>query len=191
MVGFDRLAPIYDLFPIPTHPERVREAIGDVRGPAVDLGGGTGRFSTELHPGRDPVVVADASRGMLTQARRRGRALAPVLADGARLPVASGAIAAVTATEAFHHFAPRQQEVLAEAARVLRKDGVLVVEEIDPSRLLGRLIELGENLALRFGSVFHEPDELARAAREVFADVRTERTGSFTYLVEAREPVPG
>lgn len=188
MVGFDRLSRIYDLFPIPTNPDRVREALAGAPGPAVDLGGGTARFSRRMHPGREPVLVADASRGMLGQARRRNRPVHPVQADGARLPFADEGIGAVTVTEAFHHFAPHQRDVLREAARVLREDGVLVVEEIDPSRLLGRLIQLGENHLLGFGSVFHEPDTLAEAAREAFADVRTERTSSYTYLVEARQP---
>lgn len=188
MARFDRLARVYDWIPIPTHPERVREATANVHGPAVDLGGGTGRFTARLHPDREPRLLVDASAGMLARARRAGRPVAPVQADGARLPLADDAVGAITVTEAFHHFAPHQREVLAEAARVLLPGGVLAVEEIDPGRWLGRAVELGENLLMRFGSRFREPDELRRLAEASFADVETERTGSFTYLLRAREP---
>lgn len=188
MARFDRIARVYDLLPIPTHPQVLRDVTADVEGPGLDLGGGTGRFTEAMHPERSPRLLADPSPGMLERARRTGRRVAPLRADGARLPLADDAIGAVTVTEAFHHFAPHQAAIVDEIARVLRPDGVLVVEEIDPDRLLGRLIELGENLVLRFGSRFLEPAELASLVEPRFARVRTERTGSFSYLLEAREP---
>jgi ubiquinone/menaquinone biosynthesis C-methylase UbiE len=190
VVGFDRLARIYDLFPIPTHPDRVGEALAGVEGPAVDLGGGTARFTERIHADREPRLVTDPSAGMLTRARQAGRPVAPVQADGAQLPLDDGSVGAISVTEAFHHFDPNQRAIVAEAARVLRPDGVLAIEEIDPSRLLGKAIELGENHVLGFGSVFLEPEALAALVREAFEDVHVEGTGSFTYLVEAREPNP-
>lgn len=188
MVGFDRLARVYDLLPIPTHPEPIREAIAGVDGPGLDLGAGTARFSAQLHGERRPLLVADASAGMLAQARRAGRPIAAIQADGARLPFATSSIGAVTVTEAFHHFTPHQEAVLTEIARVLRPEGALAIEEIDPQHWLGRTIEIGENLLLRFGSRFLAPEELASMAEAAFDHVRTEQTGAYTYLLEAREP---
>jgi ubiquinone/menaquinone biosynthesis C-methylase UbiE len=189
VVGFQTLAPVYDLFPIPTHPETVAEAIADVEGPGVDLGGGTGRFTGTLHPDREPPLLVDATPSMLARARAEDRPVHPIAADGAHLPFPDDAVGALTVTEAFHHFQPHQERVLAETARVLDPEGVLAVEEIDPDRWLGRAIELGERL-IGFGSVFLTPDELAAMAEPHFGSVTVEPTGSFTYLLEAREPQP-
>lgn len=187
MARFDRLARVYDGLPIPNHPEVLRERVEAAPGPRLDLGGGTGRASVEIHGDREPVVL-DASSGMLARARRAGRAVRPVRGLGQALPFADASFGAVTVTEAFHHFAPHQPAVLDEVARVLAPAGVLVVEEIDPDHLLGRAVELGENLLLRFGSRFLRPEELEEMAEHTFEEVATERTGSFTYLLEARQP---
>lgn len=184
---FDRVSSIYDLLPIPTHPEVLRDRVAGVEGPFVDLGGGTGRFTVEIHRPTAFPIVLDPSEGMLGKAHRTGRPVRPVQGIGQTMPFEDDALGAITVTEAFHHFAPEQPGVVAEAARVLRDDGVLLIEEIDPTRLLGRAIELGEHL-IGFDSVFLAPAELERIASEAFGEVAVERTGSFTYLVEARRP---
>lgn len=181
---FDRCAGLYDRLWIPTHADLLRERLAGVGGPVVDVGGGTGRFTASIAGDRRALVL-DLSPGMLARARNRG--LPAVRGDGARAPLADDSVGAVTVTEAFHHVED-QAGFLAEAARVLRPDGVLLIEEIDPRRTLGRLVEVGENLVLRFGSRFRTPAELIDLARDRFDDVGTEPTGALTYLVEAREP---
>lgn len=188
MARFDAISRLYDLLPIPNHARVLRERLEDLPGPRLDVGGGTGKFTVRLHDERHRRVVLDASRGMLARGRRAGRDLALIQGDGARMPLREDAFGAVTVTEAFHHFAPHQRAVVDEIARVLDPDGAFLVEEIDPERLLGRVVELGENLVLRFGSVFHPPADLALLVGERFERVETERTGSFTYLLEARGP---
>lgn len=187
MAEFDLLSRVYDHLPIPTHPEPIRERLVDQGGPFVDLGGGTGRFTGKMHPPEATSIVLDASPGMLARGRRAGRPHHPVQGLGETMPFEDDALGGITVTEAFHHFAPEQPGVVAEAARVLRGDGVLLIEEIDPTRLLGRLVELGEHV-IGFGSVFLAPAELERIAEAAFDTVILERTGSFTYLVEARDP---
>lgn len=187
--GFGWISRFYDVLPIPTHPDALAARLDGVQGPVVDLGGGTARFTRRLHPGPQRPVVLDASRPMLARARRADRPVRLVQGAGQAMPLAEGSLGAITVTEAFHHFAPAQGQVLREAARVLRDDGVLLVEEIDPDRLIGRAIELGERL-VGFGSVFHPPTRLASMARERFGQVSIDRTGRFTYLLEARVPTP-
>lgn len=155
-------------------------------GPRLDLGGGTAKFAVRIHIGHRPLVL-DASAAMLARGLLRGRAFDPVLGDAARLPFPDGSIGAVTITEAFHHFAPHQDAVVAEAARVLGDDGVLLIEDIDPGRLLGRSIELFER-ALRMGSRFLEPAALAALVRRHFATVTHASSGRCTLLYEARGP---
>ncbi len=181
---FDIVSRVYDVLPIPTHPHPLRDRL-DTKGAVVDLGGGTGRFTRALHGNDARSIVADASQGMLTKARKRG--LPTVRSDGQRLPFPDASIGAVTITEAFHHFAPHQDAVLGEVQRILRDDGVLLIEEIDPTRWTGRLLEFGEHV-IGFDSVFLEPPELEALAKACFDEVETERTGRFTYLLEARGP---
>lgn len=182
LADFDRVSRVYDLLPIPTHPEALAERLEGLEGPLVDVGGGTGRFTERLVG--EPRLVLDPSAGMLARARERG--LGAVRGVGQAAPLASGTVGAVTVTEAFHHFED-QRAVLREAARVLRGDGVLLIEEIDPTSLLGRAVELGEHL-IGFQSTFLEPGELAADAAEVFEAVTVEATGPLTYLLEARTP---
>lgn len=162
---FDRIARLYDL----AMPSASRDALLDGLSRAerpvrhvLDVGGGSGRAAVALDgPGRE-VTVADVSRGMLRRAR--GRGLSCVRGDARRLPVADGAVDAVTIVDAFHHM-PDQQTVLTEAARVLAPGGVLVVREFDPGTRLGRLVELSE-AAVGMGSLFTGPDDLARAVEK-------------------------
>lgn len=184
MARFDLISRFYDWLPIPTHPSELRDHLASAKGPVVDLGGGTGRFTERIFtPDQQPMVL-DPSQGMLARNRRAGRSVSPVLGLGQAMPFPDESIGAIVVTEAFHHFAPHQQAVVEEAARVLRPDGRLVIEEIDPTRALGRLVDWGERL-LAFGSNFLEPDELVELLETRFDQVAWERTGSFTYLCAA------
>lgn len=188
MARFDLIARVYDLLPIPTHVEAVAQRTHGLPTPRLDIGGGTARFSQALHPDVERPVVLDPSPGMLARARRAGRRIDPVQGLGQEAPFPDDTFGAVTITEAFHHTAPHQAELLDEIARILHPDGRLVIEEIDPHRFLGRAVELGENLILRFGSVFLTPGELGDLLRDRFDQVSVERTGSFTYIAQAQDP---
>ncbi|MDX1610933.1 MAG: methyltransferase domain-containing protein [Candidatus Thermoplasmatota archaeon] len=188
MARFDRICHIYDLLPIPTHHQELQARFKGLPGPRLDLGGGTGRFTARLHGEASPQVVADASRGMLAQGRRAERPHHAVEALGEALPFPSSTFHGVSITEAFHHFAPHQAEVLAEVARVLTPQGRLVIEEIHPERSWGRVIAWGENALLRLGSRFLTPGALARMVDRWFEQVTWAPSGSFTYVVEARAP---
>lgn len=190
MARFDRLAHVYDWFPLPNHTDLLRGRLEGRGGPRLDLGGGTGKYTVDIHQDAGSVVVLDASHGMLERAQRAGRRLSLVQGVGEAMPFPDDAFAAVTVTEAFHHFTPHQAAIVDELARVLDPDGVFLVEEIDPDRFLGRMVELGELLVFRFGSRFRPPDDLRALFEPRFDEVQVERTGSFTYLLEARGPRP-
>lgn len=150
---------------------------GDV---ALDLGGGTGRVARLLGDSFRRLVVVDVERAML--ARARGRGLACVQADAARLPFRDGVADLACAVDAFHHF-PDQDAALREARRVLAQGGRLVVEEFDPATAAGRAIAFVERLA-RFGSRFHAPEALAaRLAASGFAVERRPRAGRRDYAL--------
>lgn len=94
-----------------------------------DLGCGTGPVSEALAPWVGRVVAVDGSPEMLAGARRRlGNAENVELKQGEleALPLESGELNAAVLALALHH-AVEPPRVLAEAARVLRRRGRLVV----------------------------------------------------------------
>ena len=104
----------------------------------LDVGCGTGTFVRRLvdrNPAQHAVGV-DVSAGMLAEARRKVGA-APnarfVEAPAEALPFPDGAFDVVVTASALH-YAARPEAVLAEAARVLRPGGRLVVLDWDRGR---------------------------------------------------------
>ncbi|MFB6281876.1 MAG: class I SAM-dependent methyltransferase, partial [Haloferacaceae archaeon] len=142
--------------------------------------GGAGRGVRALDPPA-PVVI-DAAPGMCRRARRRG--LPAARGDAASLPVADGAVDAVLIVDALHHL-PDRRGALAEAGRVLRPGGVLVVREFDPGTLRGRALAATERL-VGMGSTLFRPDALAALVAEAGLDPRVPDRG-FAYTVAGRK----
>jgi len=124
----------------------------------LDVGCGTARTLRQIaiaHPDL-AVVGVDLSRYYLDVARRvlRGRRAALAVGNGEALPLASGSFDAVTCVYLFHELPQgARRRVLAEARRVLRPGGLLVVEDAcqvaDSPELAGVLA--------RFERDLHEP----------------------------------
>ena len=105
-------------------------------GRLLDIGTGTGRLLELLAPRVASGLGVDASRAMLALARARlARAelghCTVRLADMYRLPLQDGGFDAVVLQMVLHH-AEAPAAVLAEAARVLRPGGRLVVIDLAP-----------------------------------------------------------
>lgn len=186
---FDSVAWCYDRMPVPTHPRRLAPRFAGLQGNVLDLGGGTGRFTVRIFDPRTMrIVVVDPARKMLQKGRKKKRPVDGVQGVGQRLPFADASFAGVVMTEAFHHFTPHQSGVLEEVARVLADDGLLVIEEPDPTRIIGRLMYWGERLQ-GMSSVFYPPEKLVALLKRSFGTVETETTGWFTYLAQAKDPI--
>lgn len=110
-----------DLYPVVV--DLLRTELRGVREPVVlDVGCGEGPLAVAAVGSGLRVVGVDASATMLRSARDHG----PVIgADAAALPVASGAVDAVTAVNVLDHL-KRPGRALRAALRVLRPGGLLV-----------------------------------------------------------------
>ncbi len=116
----------------------------------LDIGTGTGRLLELLGPRVGEAVGVDASRSMLALARTRlaraGLTRCSVrLADMYRLPLADAGFD-IAVLQMVLHYADEPAGVLAEAARVLRPGGTLIVVELAAH---GRR-DLAERLAHRW-----------------------------------------
>lgn len=103
----------------------------------LDIGTGTGRLLEVVAPRAERALGVDASRDMLALARARlaerglaGRC-AVRQADMYRLPLPDAAFDAV-ALQMVLHYAEEPAAALAEAARVLRPEGLLIVVDLAP-----------------------------------------------------------
>ncbi len=134
---FDRIAPHYDrLNGVMTwrldRRWRLAAIAAAALGPgmvAVDVACGTGDLAALAAATGARVVGVDFAAGMLAGARRRGVAAQLARADAAALPVATASADAVTCGFALRNFVAIPP-MLAEAARVLRPGGRLVVLEV-------------------------------------------------------------
>ena len=183
---FDRVARLYDVAMPPARVGRLRDAFAFADRPidrVIDLAGGTGRASRGLaRVGIDPVVV-DVSAGMLARARAAGHEA--VRGDAGDLPIADDAVDAAVVVDALHHL-PDPMAGLAEAARVVRPGGVLVVQEFHPRGVRGRALVAAEEL-VGFDPTFWTPEELCEALSEAGFEARIVREG-FGYVVVGRVP---
>lgn len=181
---FDRVARVYDLVMPPADADALAEGLALAERPIerlLDVGGGTGRAARAIDvPDR---IVVDATPGML---RRVPTSIAPVLGSATSLPVAAGSVDAVVIVDALHHL-PAHDRVLAEAYRVLRPGGALVVREFNRATLRGRLLELGEH-AIRMKSTFRSADNLRHRVDGAGFEAATVIHGGFSCTVAGRKP---
>lgn len=144
---FRFIAPLYDRFASALEIDTLAELLAlPVPGLLLDVGGGTGRVAAQLRARTGGVVIADASRGMLRQTRRKN-GLRAVNALAEALPFPNGQFERILIVDAFHHFHDHAQAVR-ELWRVLKPGGRLVVEEPNIERSLVKLVAFGEKLLL-------------------------------------------
>lgn len=141
-VVFDRAADCYDAtrgFP-PGVEERVAALFAEAGGlgsasRVLEVGVGTGRIAVPVAPRVGRYAGVDLSAPMLARlaGKRAGLPIDLVRANAERLPFADGSFDAVVAVHVFH-LIPDWRAVLAEAARVLAPQGLLLHGADDQSR---------------------------------------------------------
>jgi ubiquinone/menaquinone biosynthesis C-methylase UbiE len=139
-------------------------------GVVVDVGNGLGTqdplIAETISPHR--LVAVNITEWQLAAGRDRLReaAAAPVVADAARLPIASGTVDGIISVEAAFHFRSRKA-FFGECYRVLRPGGVLSMSDISAERWPAGPAELFAGLSqLR---VFGLRRTMAMTARQIAA----------------------
>lgn len=178
---FGLLAPLYERFVPAPDVSRLSQLLDlPVAGRLLDAGGGTGRVCSQLRSLVDELVIADASYGMLAQARPKND-LALSQAHTERLPFADGTFERVLVVDALHHFHD-QRRAIADLLRVLKKGGTLVIEEPDLNTFKVKIVAAVEKLAL-MRSHFYYPAEIQAMAEAHGAMARIESDGDISAWV--------
>jgi ubiquinone/menaquinone biosynthesis C-methylase UbiE len=151
--------------------EKMRElAALPAAGRLLDVGGGTGRVALALRELVDEVVVTDISMGMLEKTPRP--TLQPASCFSESLPFPNNSFERVIMVDAFHHVVD-QKSTACEMLRVLKRGGLLVIEEPDIRAFTVKLIAVGEKL-LWMRSHFLTPAGIAslfpQAKTKIFTD---------------------
>jgi ubiquinone/menaquinone biosynthesis C-methylase UbiE len=155
---FNFLAPFYDqVIPFSGLEKMLQVLDLPHAGRLLDAGGGTGRVASALRPYLGSVIVADAARGMLAQARQKN--LTTVSSETEHLPFEDQAFDRVLMVDALHHVAD-QTKTIYELYRILKPGGRMVIEEPDLRTLAIKVMAVAEKLAL-MRSHFLDPTQIA------------------------------
>ena len=122
MVSFDSVVDAYDEGR-PAYPAAVFEELEPLAGRrVVDVGAGTGIATQQLVARGCNVVPVDIGSALLQRARHRVPGLAPVVADGVRLPMRDAVADLVCFAQSWHWLDADQR--CSEVARVLHDGGL-------------------------------------------------------------------
>lgn len=152
----------------------IDEWCGSLAGQTViDLGCGGGLLAAPLSAGGAAVVGMDLSLASLRAAKAESKlASGYIQGDMLRLPIASGSADVVLLADVLDHI-PNYQQVLAEARRVVKRDGKIFVSTINRNFWSWILaIQIGENIGLipkgtHDYRLFIRPMELKTSAMQV------------------------
>lgn len=154
----------------------------------LEIGGGTGRVGAASR--LEDAVVLDRDAGLLSRVRGKRVPLRAVRGDALSLPFADGAFDRIFMTRTFHHL-PDPEAALVGVKRVLADDGRIVVEEVIPSSLFGRILAAVEGLAGE--TSFRTPKEMKALLERIELECKVERWSARDYAAIAvpagtREP---
>lgn len=172
MNHFDLIAPIYDRLITPPEESRLIELINlPVSGFVLDAGGGTGRIAQLLQGDHREVIVQDSSHKMLLQAVEKA-GIRAVFSETEDLPFAEESFDRIVIVDAYHHLR-EQQKALGELLRVMKSDGILVIEEPNILHWAVKLVALAEKLIL-MRSHFQSPKSIAETLQALGAETKIE-----------------
>lgn len=178
---FGIIAPYYNRIFKVQEPKRLIEHLNLHNvGTLLDAGGGTGRVSEKLIGLTSEIIVLDNSYKMLEQGNKE-RKLIFIQSQTETLPFKDNSLERIVMVDAFHHV-HNQEKTIQEFWRIIKPDGVIVIEEPDIHTFAVKLIALGEKI-LMMRSHFVEPEGIAQMFKSLGASVLVDRNSSIAWIV--------
>ena len=178
---FSRFAHFYDLI-ISNPIEDILEYISPQKNDKIlDLGGGTGQVAEHLVKYSKEVVIVDPSPSMIEKAQKKSDNIKTILGVAEKIPYPDDYFDKVLIYDSMHHM---QDPILGlkEAIRVLKPDGKLIIGEIDPRGIGGKLLLFFEKVFYIYGTYF-SPYELRDILKEMDWNITNyKKTSPITYL---------
>jgi len=183
---FSRIASIYDKIIRGFALETIREFLQlNPDELLLDLGGGTGRLSTELDNQSNGCIILDRSFEMLQQASQKSKQLLIVQGVGENLPFKENSIPQIFLNDTLHHI-HFQNDTIANCYNILKPEGRLFIREYDPDQWRTRFLIFFE-WVLRFGSTFLSPYKLEEICQNCGFSVEWQRLSKSTYMLSAKK----
>ncbi len=137
----------------------------------IDLGGGTGRVSIALSEYTNECLVLDSSLSMLEQAKKKTKKLLLLNGDGCLLPLKDRSFNQIILNNTLHHV-DNVSHLLSELYRIVQKEGILIIRDVNPAKLQNKIIVFIESVF--FGCKFFKNEEIDKLLQE-----KKFRTSSF------------
>lgn len=139
---FKWIAPYYDkIIKTNNQKEYIELAEMPSDGILLDIGGGTGRITSNFLGLVDQIVNVDVTFEMLQVARNKG--ISSICSVGEKLPFSDSSISRIIIIDALHHI-NNQERVVADAVRVLKPGGLILIVEPNYDHIGGKLIRIFE-----------------------------------------------
>ncbi len=171
----------YDIIRHPSAKKLIKYAKPQKTDIVLDIGGGTGVIAEALKPFVKTISVLDQSAEMLKYAKKRG--VRTILGSANSIPFRPRTVDMIVCTDAFHHMQD-QLTILREMRRVLKPYGRLIIEEIDPGTVNGKIVKCVEWI-LGCNSKFHRPKNLVRLLKKCGFTTKIIDKDAGSYLVRA------
>ena len=154
----------------------------------LDVGGGNGLITKYFVGKVKRIVVLDPAQKMLDCIK--DSRIEKIKGVAQKIPFKSNSFDLVYCVDTLHHFTNGVSKdgldvvklCVKEMVRVLKKDGVLLIGEMEPRGLIGRGVKFFENKVFKMGSLFFHVDELKRLVEEYGRVEVIKCWGSFYFL---------
>ncbi len=125
----------------------------------LDVGAGLGTVASILTESSDEVFALEPEEKRVEYIKAKHPQVKAFSATAAQIPFPTSYFDKLYAIMAFHHF-PDQGEALEEFRRVTKKQGLLLIHEINPSEGSGKRMKFFERKIARNDATFLTPQEL-------------------------------
>ncbi len=144
---FDLIAPYYEkIIPSANIEELIQIGNFPIEGFVLDIGGGTGRIAKKLTNVQSNIVLLDSSHSML-QVARVATSIYPLCGTAEQLPFRENFFERVLMIDSIHHFT-NHRVAINESWRVLKPNGLLIIQEPDIEQWGGKAIAIFEKVLL-------------------------------------------